>query len=98
MVLRRDTKSCKVKPIVRCFPNHNWSLCDSDNSFYINRLRGSKKPCAAESVALLENPALSTDDRQALETIISRWAGLDTETKTRVMQVIEGAPQKVKPS
>ena len=59
------------------------------NLFYNNILCDSKNPCAAKSVALLDNPALSGDDRQALETIISLWPTLALEIKIGILQTIE---------
>ena len=48
----------------------------------------AKSHCA-ESCALLENTVLSSDDRQALKTIINLWPYLSPESKIEVMRTIE---------
>jgi len=69
----------------RGFDKNGITICDE------REYSDSKNPCAAKSVALLENPALLDDDRQALETIISLWPELSPETKIGIMQTIESA-------
>ena len=51
----------------------------------------SQKSHCAESCALLENTVLSSDDRQALKTIINLWPYLSPESKIEVMRTIEAA-------
>ena len=67
-----------------------------DKPLSINELGNYKNPCAAKSVALLENPTLSPDDRQALETIISLWPELTPETKIGILKTIEAARMKTR--
>ena len=50
-----------------------------------------QKNDSAKSLALLDNPTLSPDDRQALETIFTLWPELPPETKIGVMKMIETA-------
>ena len=62
-----------------CKSTDNNSLCDLQNS------------CAAKSVALLDSPALSTDDCQALDAIISLWPEFPPDVKISVLLAIESA-------
>jgi len=68
-----------------------WSLGDFIKPFDDNDLWLLDNPCAAKSVAPLDNPTLSDDDRRALEAVISAWPTLSPETKIAVMQTIESA-------
>jgi len=42
----------------------------------------------AETRALLDNPTLTADDRQTLETIIQTWPVLSPEVKISILQII----------
>jgi len=62
-----------------CKPYYNNGLCDFQNSH------------CAKTCALLGNPALSPDDRQALQLIISLWPGLPPEMKMGIHHMIDAA-------
>jgi len=57
-----------------------------------NDLCNLQKTQCAKSCALLDNPALFPEDRQALETINSIWSELPPEIKIGVMKMIAFQP------
>ena len=61
------------------------------NLFHNNTLCNLENPCAAKSVALLETPAFSDDDRRALEAVITAWPTLAPETKIGILHMVEAA-------